>query len=328
MELSSGAPNGIPSLFAAGGTSATVITVTPHDPPPLPLQPFLAPAHVTSPSVAPAGNGTSPGEGGGASSLKRTLSMTAPPHPDNLPPSKKEMRDFDAAEKSLPPIGGRGAAGGMMSESSGSPVFKPRGKFGSQFAAASPMPSNVRDESSSPIHGRMSDSRSSTRLSLNEAEQLEAFAAQIGRVLLSQLPTASVDILVNRLHLPNFRKNHNTGKYPAVVPKASLRHFSQRIVAMTNTDLGTTLSNTRTALALDTNSHNTSARSGITIGNSRGDAFSSVGNGGGSANAMVAIARFESLANQSQTPNPVLPPMGNSLFTSTSATLLAEEASA
>ncbi|CUG86455.1 Hypothetical protein, putative, partial [Bodo saltans] len=211
-----------------------------HDPPPLPLQP--APAVVVV--VAVVGNSTSQRDSGASSSVRR--------------PARLMTNHGVSATDVSPPLfaGGRGE-GNTKSESSGSAVVQPRSKPDSQFSAASPClaTSNLQDDPISPILDRMCDSRR-TKLSLNERDRLETFAGQIGRVLFSQLPTAPIDILVNRLHLPNYRKNQNTGKYPAVMPKTSLRHFSQRVVAMASTDLESALSCTRAALAVDT-SHNT-----------------------------------------------------------------------
>jgi hypothetical protein len=235
-----------------------------------------------------------------------------------VPPPVEAPGDRDATPALLPIAArGSGVASTAMFES---PSLRPRHEA-THFFIASPLPSpnsiqcgvpsGVQDDAGSPLHGQMSDSKS-TRLSLSEAEQLEMFAAQIGRVVLSHLPAAAVDILVNRLHIPNFRKHHTTGKYPATVPKASLRHFSQRIVAITNTDLGAALHNARAALtAADrySSSGSISGRSGVTAGNSRGDNGGSISaavgehsvvDGGGVDAARVA--RFECLVNQCTSP--------------------------
>jgi hypothetical protein len=265
-----------------------------------PLVPFCAEAQTALVVAASDADGGS----GGALSLRRRLSMASLSYQKPLP-SCRGPHECNAADILLSAAGWR--ADSRPGAPGSEPIGKPRNYHGLQRATPNSIqcgvPSGAQDDAGSPLHGQMSDSKS-TRLSLSEAEQLEMFAAQIGRVVLSHLPAAAVDILVNRLHIPNFRKHHTTGKYPATVPKASLRHFGQRIVAITNTDLSATLHNARAALAF--NSHNTSgttynvsARSGIATGNS-----GAVADDGGSTTE--GTARFDGLANSSQTPSPVL----------------------
>lgn len=85
-------------------------------------------------------------------------------------------------------------------------------------------------------------------LSPSDTSLLVTFASHIGRVFLSQLPADAVDVLVNRLYLPNLRRNRD-GQFPSSVPKASLRHFGQRIVTMSNAVLCVLLSSARRTIA-------------------------------------------------------------------------------
>jgi hypothetical protein len=134
-------------------------------------------------------------------------------------------------------------------------------------------PSSVNNKSSGGEMSGVSDSNTNASpaspypshwLDAADTEQLVVFASHFGRVLLTQLPADVVDIFVTRLHLTNLRRD-SLGRVAATVPRASLRHFGQRIVAMGGGPLAELLFLTRAQQSAAgtgggrSDSHNTSA---------------------------------------------------------------------